>query len=203
MRRRPLDALSPLTVEDAASMMDNSGLRWWLAGGGALDRFVGHPTRRHADLDLAVLRSDHAAVPGMIGERWQLVAVREDSSPDVVPWEPATSPADEVTSVWGADAAGDRWVFEILFLETEGDRWVFRRDPRIGGRVDDLGWTAADGIPALRPEIHLLYKAKYQRAKDDTDFDSVHPLLSPDARTWLRWALQLHRPGHPWLRRLG
>jgi len=56
-----------------------------------------------------------------------------------------------------------------------------------------------DGVPFLRPEIVLLYKAGEPSPKNDTDFEAVHKVLSENARSWLRRALELCDPSHRWL----
>ena len=43
--------------------------------------------------------------------------------------------------------------------------------------------VSGDGIPYLVPELVLLFKARHTRAKDQTDFDGVLPLLAADRRT--------------------
>jgi hypothetical protein len=60
-----------------------------------------------------------------------------------------------------------------------------------------------DGVPFLRPEGVLLYKAKLQRPKDEQDFASVLPKLDPSARNWLRDALRIAHPDHAWIAALG
>ncbi len=62
--------------------------------------------------------------------------------------------------------------------------------------------TSEGGIPVLRPEGVLLYKAKACRPKDQADFATCLPHLSTDARAWLSEALEVVYPGHPWLRAL-
>lgn len=57
----------------------------------------------------------------------------------------------------------------------------------------------ADGVPYLRPQAVLLFKAKARRPKDEADFARCRPFLEPDARTWLGQALQRAHPGHPWI----
>jgi hypothetical protein len=39
-------------------MLRHARFTWWVSGGQALDLFVGHPTREHADLDISILRMD-------------------------------------------------------------------------------------------------------------------------------------------------
>lgn len=43
------------------------------------------------------------------------------------------------------------------------------------------------------------YKARGLRPKDQVDFEVCAPILDVEAREWLRSALELAHPGHPWL----
>lgn len=65
----------------------------------------------------------------------------------------------------------------------------------------DVTWVAADGIRYLNPEIVLLYKAPLRRPKDDPDFEAALPVLSGEARLWLRAGLARVSADHPWLSR--
>ena len=58
------------------------------------------------------------------------------------------------------------------------------------------------GLPYLRPEVVLLYKAKQPRAADERDAAAAIPLLSRHERTWLAEAIARDTPTHPWLSRL-
>jgi hypothetical protein len=58
------------------------------------------------------------------------------------------------------------------------------------------------GLPILAPEIELLYKSKSIRPKDRHDFEAIVPRLSAEARDWLREALSVVSPGHPWIEEL-
>jgi len=86
--------------------------------------------------------------------------------------------------------------------ESDGDEWVYRRDPRIRLPLVRIGRQSDSGLPYLAPEVQLLFKAKQQRAKDEADFARVEPLLDANSRSWLRGALQLTHPDHPWIERL-
>jgi hypothetical protein len=58
----------------------------------------------------------------------------------------------------------------------------------------------ADGIPYSRPEVTLLFKAKWSELpKNEADFAAVLPLLRPARRRWLSESLALVHPGHAWL----
>lgn len=82
--------------------------------------------------------------------------------------------------------------------EAGGGGWRSRRDDRVRAPVAALGRVSAGGLPYLRPEIQLFYKAKGRRPKDEADFAVVAPALDADARAWLDRALALTRPDHPW-----
>jgi hypothetical protein len=94
------------------------------------------------------------------------------------------------------------WSFEILLERTDGDEWQYRRDRRITRGVDAIGTTTSDGVPYLRPEICLLYKAPRSDADGDrrnaADYRAAAPLLDLAARAWLRGALDIAYPDHPW-----
>ncbi|HEX5939969.1 MAG TPA: hypothetical protein VFZ12_06380, partial [Dehalococcoidia bacterium] len=56
-----------------------------------------------------------------------------------------------------------------------------------------------DGIPYLRPEICLLFKAKAVRDKDRADFEAALPRMSHAQRAWLHTALERVHPDHDWI----
>jgi len=58
------------------------------------------------------------------------------------------------------------------------------------------------GVPFLRPEIVLLYKASELSPKNEADFAAVRPQLTQTATQWLREALEVIDPRHPWVPRL-
>ena len=81
--------------------------------------------------------------------------------------------------------------------------WICRRNSGSRRPWREVLRISADGIPYLSPEIVLLFKAKYRRAKDEADLQSVLPMLDDDRRTWLAAALDRVHPNHPWRNHLG
>jgi hypothetical protein len=165
---------------------------WWIAGGWAIDCFLGERTRPHADLEISVLRSSLPALFEHLRD-WD---ARLMSDGTLTPW---TSIAPRsVHQVWARRGDGDAptWrefardpsMLDVLIDEGEHERWVSRRDRSITLPLSDLGAHLADGTPYIRIEVQLLYKAKYQRWKDERDFARVLPLLDRDGRTRLRLA---------------
>jgi hypothetical protein len=105
---------------------------------------------------------------------------------------------DSCENVWARNGGGDPWEYDIILMSTVDDRWVYKRDARTTLPLDEIVWTQ-DGISYLRPEIQLLHKAAGLRPKDQADFEAVWPVLDSEGRRWLREALELTHPNHPWL----
>jgi hypothetical protein len=185
------DAWHP--AEAARRLVDVDRL-WAVIGGWSLDLFRGRQTRAHEDLEIGVPEHGFAAIREALGEL-ELYAIVEGQP---VPIDDASLAESHQT--WVRDPASGSWRMDVVRERWDGDMWVCRRDPRIRRPGSELIAHTADGIPYQRPEIALLFKAKHTREKDQVDFESVLPLLAPDARAWLTKALELAHPGHPWIR---
>jgi hypothetical protein len=79
---------------------------------------------------------------------------------------------------------------------------VYRRNPAVRKPLDEVGVRALGGVPIVVPEIVLLYKAHDLAEKDEADFRSILPHLTPSRKAWLLGALDETTPNHPWARRL-
>jgi hypothetical protein len=90
---------------------------------------------------------------------------------------------------------------EFLRNEHTEQNWIFRGDEAVTRPLAEVG-AEHDGVPFLRPEIVLLYKASELSPKNDADFAAVRPQLSQTASRWLREALEVVDPRHPWVPRL-
>lgn len=194
----PLDAWRPLAAETLASVFEPLGVRWWVAGGVAIDMHLGRRTRVHGDVDVALLRSDYPRLTALFGA-FDLYIAYEGT---LTPWhgEPVR---DEHHQFWACRAGDDAWAFEVLLEQTNGDDWVYRRDPRIRRRIAELGTRNAGGVPYLRPDMALLYKSnRPELERSARDFDATLPALSRPERAWLRDALAAIDPAHSWLARL-
>lgn len=170
---------------------------WWaIAGGWALDLWLGEHTRVHSDLEIALLRHEQPLAITHFSQ-WQMQYVAERC---LHPWvgEPLALPIHELHI---SHPAGAR--LELLLNEVEQEHWVFRRDPRVRLPFAELRTTSCCGWPVLSPEVVLLYKARLDQPKDRQDLDAVWPRLSPLAQTWLRDSIAQAHPAHPWLSRMG
>ncbi len=192
-------ALPPALVP-VVRLLGGAPFPWALAGGWALDLARGAVTRPHADVDLAVLRDDQAALRAYLRDwRWTQVV-----GGIVRPWradEALRLPVHELHATPPHAAPGP--ALEFLLNECAGTDWVYRRDARVRLPLARAVVDAAGGAcRILAPEIVLLYKAMAPRAVDEADFAAFLPTLSAAARAWLASALDVVHPGHAWRRAL-
>ncbi|WP_027341226.1 nucleotidyltransferase domain-containing protein [Hamadaea tsunoensis] len=118
------------------------------------------------------------------------------TAPDIEAWQ-AWEPRGIATVLSGVDVpwyVAGGWAVDL---------WLGRisrahEDLEIAVPLTDVV-AYADGIPFLRPELALFFKAKHARPKDQQDFDLVAPLLAAADRHRLRSWLTLVHPGHRWL----
>lgn len=174
---------------------------WAIGGGWAIDLFLGHATRAHGDVDVAVFRIDqHAAHAHLAARGFALAYVRGGA---LHPWafaERLELPVHEIHGVRDRPPGS----LELLLNERTETEWVYRRDATVRLAVDRALQASSAGIPVLAPEVVLLYKAKHAgEERHATDFRSALPALGETRRSWLREALGRAHPGHPWLVRLG
>lgn len=205
---RPRCAVTPMETEndqselgtwDAASLKEVVTLftsvdtPWWIAGGVAIDLFVGHSNRTHKDIDVGILRRDVDRLRSALSS-WEVFEARSGLL------TPLTSEAHSQTnSLWCRRTPTSPWSLEVLLDHGDGPDWVFRRAPAIRRPLKNIARRTEQGIPYLAPEIQLLYKAKDVRDQDQTDFDRAVPLLDSESRSWLRAALAVAHSRDLWL----
>ena len=84
-------------------------------------------------------------------------------------------------------------------LQRTHSRELTSRDPRIRLPYSEVIEHTNGGIPYVRPEIVLLFKAKHARPKDEGDLAAVLPRLDASRRRLLAgWLEQVH-PVHFWI----
>lgn len=193
-------AWEPLEPEDIVPLLAGLTVPWWVAGGWALDLFVGHPTRRHEDLDVALLRRDQGALHRHLSG-WELRLATPHGR--LRPWD-GHHLGPPVHGIWARRQAtpDGMWTCEFLLDESDGDRWLYRRAPHVTRALADVG-LERDGIPYLAPGIALLFKSTELTPVVTADFNAVEPHLDAAERLWLRDALATCYGDHPWLQRLG
>jgi Aminoglycoside-2''-adenylyltransferase len=181
-----LEWLAPLSVP------------WWIAGGWALDLYLGEVTRPHGDIDVGIFRCDAPSVCASLHD-W---AFFEAQAGSLTRLEPHTAPRKAVHSLWSRRCGESVWTFELMLDEGGGNAWTFRRNSNIGRPLEIAIHRSSKGIPYLAPEIQLLYKSKEIRPNDQVDFERVVGRLHKDARAWLRTSIARMYPTHAWLSEL-
>jgi hypothetical protein len=166
---------------------------WAIAGGWALDLFLGLASRSHRDIDVAVCRRDQ----GTLRSHLNSLQVCKVVDGRLVEWHVGEWLALPIHEI---HVRGETVAFELLLNECEGSDWIYRRNERIRRALSSAIRSAGD-LPYLAPEIVLLYKAKAPAEIDQADFQRVSPLLSHAQTRWLSHALSICHPEHPWLGR--
>lgn len=192
----------PMSVEDAANLMSGVGVKWWIAGGWAIDLFLGRQTRTHHDIDILIRRDDQFAGQDHLADKGLLLY--KTQQPGLKPWlrgEFIDRPVDDVSCRW---SPGTPWVLQLMLLCTDGDQWAFKRDPTFRGRIGSLGQSTSFGIPYMRPHIQLFYKAKRETLdKDQSDFNLAVPQMLREDQAWLLQRLkERFSDGHRWIDQL-
>jgi hypothetical protein len=185
----------PFSVAELAALFDGMPVRWWVAGGWAIDLFVGASTRDHDDVDVAVLRPDQLAVQSHL-DGWDLRIAHHGR---LTPWVPGRPLAPDEHGIWARPGPASPWRLELLIDDVVDGQWAYRRNPGVRLPPERLGRRTATGLPYLRPEVVLLYKSRRPREPDEHDARVAVPRLSGPERAWLAAAIAADAPGHHWL----
>ncbi len=173
---------------------------WCIAGGWALDLYLGLETRPHWDIEIAVFRDDQRDLQRHL-RGWRLEKVSPGSR-ERAPWAETERLSLPFHEIHACSADAEQAALEILLQEKMGEEWRFRRNLTVARPLTQVVLPSDLELPILAPEIVLLYKAKTTRPKDEEDFGRVRAALPPEPAAWLREAIRVCHPGHPWLERL-
>ncbi|MDQ4121353.1 MAG: hypothetical protein M3209_07895 [Acidobacteriota bacterium] len=185
----------PLKV---AALMSDFKPDWFVAGGWAIDLFLGKETRPHEDIEIAVFRRDQLELQNYLRD-WHLQKVENRAFSD---WEKGDFLKLPVFEIHCFNEDYDLLQFEVLLNETSGKDWVFRRNETITKPLSKLHLESEHGIKFLRPEVVLLYKSKNPREKDEQDFQLALKHLNFESKVWLRNALSICYSEHDWQKKL-
>jgi hypothetical protein len=195
---------------------------WFLCGGWAVDSWLGQQTRDHGDLDITVFHDDQRALVDHLAG-WHLIA-HDPNVPGATtePWDgrrldlpahvharPGGESNLEALNTWVStpgSQTGDGLDLEFILNERSGHDWVLSTDPQVVLPVERCFRRSSAGVPTMVPELLMFFKAtayhgdpKYPRERDAADFVALLPHLAEDERSWLREAISLLVPEHPWL----
>ena len=184
----------PYPVDHVVELMGGITDEWWLSGGEALDRFVGHRTRDHGDVDVSIPTAHVDAVTERLATSFD---VRIASRGHLYPLAAARD-VEPRHNLWVRELDGP-WRLQVNLEPCDTTTWTYRRDDRITRpRADAI--VTLDGVPCAAPAVQLLWKAKAPIEKDERDRTVVLPLLPEHERRWLTDAIALAHPSSPWRR---
>lgn len=178
-------------------VMSDFNKKWFIAGGWAIDLFLGKETRDHNDIEIGIFREDQIELKQYL-RNWEFKKVLQG---EFTSWhsEYLELPIHEIQAINNVK----KCELEILLNESDDENWKFRRDITIFYPLASVLRYSDTGIPYLAPEIVLLYKVKNTREKDHKDFLSVKDVLDTKQKNWLIQAIKIHEPKHEWLQFLG
>jgi hypothetical protein len=188
---------APYEPPALADLLAGAAFRWWIGGGWAVEAVTG-TRREHEDIDVVVLRRDLPQVRRHL-DRFHLWSAHGGT---LAPLLNGTDLPLDHEQLWVRRNAYSPWVMDVLLTPAEGEDWIYKHDHRLRRPLAEVGFVGPDGLPYLRPEVVLLFKARLSRAKDSADFDALLRSLGAEAKSWLATALELTERGHPWIERL-
>jgi 2-amino-4-hydroxy-6-hydroxymethyldihydropteridine diphosphokinase len=171
-----------LRPADTVRWFDGWERPWAVAGGWAIELFVGHPVREHHDLDISVARSDATGLHEQLSD-WELFF---PSKTAFVLWEVDQPLPDDEFQLWCKRRSDGVWTHEMLFEDIHDGRLHYRRAPKNWSlSLDEAIRRTDDGIPYIAPHLQLLYKRKFMNQRNEIDFAAALPLLTDAERAWL------------------
>ncbi|OMF31270.1 nucleotidyltransferase domain-containing protein [Paenibacillus sp. FSL H8-0259] len=195
--RTDISNWKPLTVSEINKLFSVIPIHWCIAGGWALDLHLHKQTREHSDIDVIITREEQLIAYQYLMRDWMLYRA-EDGKLSL--WEDGEY-LNSTNDVWVSKSDDSPWAFQLMIIDTEENSWTYKRDKSIRRPMAEIILKTVEGIPYLRPEIQLLYKAggSKVREKDINDFQTMLPTLLPQEKAWLKSSLTRQFPeGHDW-----
>lgn len=181
-----------------AGLLNDFRQPWFVAGGWAIDLFIGDVTRVHKDIEIAIFRKDQNSLREYLFG-WEFTKVVNGKMQLWNENEWLELPIHEIHDHTKNNLLSE---LEILLDESSESEWRFRRNLDIARPLSMIRLRSYIGVPFLAPEIVLLYKAKNPRSKDEDDFYRVCRLLDEERQVWLKQAITVCYPRHHWLTKL-
>lgn len=174
--------------------MRGVGAWWAVAGGWAIDLWLGTQSREHHDVEVVIRQCDQQLVLAARSERWEMRCLDPPGSG----WR--TWGGHEVRPpAFQLQARADYMEFDLFTESLVDGAWIYRRDAHIHRPADEVIMVTGEGIPVVRPEVQLLYMSTTGDAKNQQDFELAHAHLPSADAAWLAQSLATTHPGHPWI----
>jgi Aminoglycoside-2''-adenylyltransferase len=183
-----------VTPGAAAQLCAGLDVPWWVCGGWAIEAYAA-VRREHSDIDLGVFRRDVSEVINHFAAEYHVWAV---SSGALKPIATAGELPEHATQLWIREHSGAPWLLDIQLTDDSDGKWVFKRDPSFVLPLNEATWESR-GIRYLKPELVVLFKAKYAAAKDEADLCATLPWLDAAGRHRCADLISRVHPDHPWL----
>jgi hypothetical protein len=119
---------------------------WWVAGGWALDIFVG-TGREHGDVDVLVRRGDQQWIRRQLPD-WDVQIAHAGR---LEPWPDGHDVDLPRSGFWARSDPDGPWQLQFLLGDHEADEWWYRRDPSIRMPLGEIGRVSASGIRTFAP----------------------------------------------------
>lgn len=178
--------------------MRDATFPWAVAGGWAIDLFLGFESRSHSDIEISIPARHFFKLSELLNTYEFCVA----SNGMVWPVVGAEETLADTYQTWVRESSTGVWRMDVFREPTSDNQWVYRGNPSITRPYHDVIRLSDDGIAYLSPETVLLFKAKSMLPKDEADFDRVLPLLDASPSQWLATALRTEYGDHPWIGKL-
>ena len=191
--------VSFVELQKVSVLLHNLPCQWFVCGGWAIDLFLNRITRNHKDVDIAIARNDQFQMRDYLRQRgWSL---EKAGNGNLIPWADGEWLALPVHTVWCRKHDSDPNFIEFLLNEIDDVQFRFRRDQSIVLSRERMSFKSPSGLPALAPEIVLLYKSS-RPEEHDADFQNTVESLAEESRVWLKLALNKLFAHHPWADKL-
>lgn len=176
--------------------LQSAPFMWFVAGGWALDLYLGKQTRYHSDIDLGIFRSEQLALQQFLSG-WSFT---KSVNGEVSEWRSGERLSLPIHEIHANSSSGG--AVEFLIAEGSDSHWIYRRDPTIIMPISSAVLALKTGMRVLAPEIVLLFKSKNPREHDQADFESVRSHLSKRQAQWLLGAINRADKDHSWTAKL-
>jgi hypothetical protein len=172
---------------------------WWLAGGHAIDLWLGENTRKHGDIDITLFRENFSDLFNLTRELYFFVA----SKGGLRRLESLDDLRGKDWNIWVKRKGQEKWLFQCLISDEIDGEWIYRRDHRVRLDKNKFGIVTSLEEAIIAPEIQLLFKSSSKEQKDEVDFNNCLPKLSSRQKKWLKDNMSIiYNNSHSWIERL-
>ncbi|ULG74562.1 nucleotidyltransferase domain-containing protein [Macrococcus brunensis] len=171
----------PYSVEHLHKIFKEADFPWGIAGGWAIDLYIGSQTRQHNDIDIMILNCDFQKIFAYLC-RFTIYTAKDG---ELSIWDGQR--LDDSYSLWVSEDDNSPFRFQIMLIEVNEDKWLYKRNNEIQGNLNSLFIKSVEEIPIISPEIQMLYKLDSDcvRPKDLEDFKAIKDHLNVRQKNWL------------------